>query len=149
MADGGTGGDLPPGPADLDLYGEILHPLPVLDVLADATLSKVAGAAGGDALPHAVLEPGGQPGGCSEGPAGLLHPVDVDSGLLLLKSADPPAGVERPRVRPRCGRHGHGVRPGAGAPHATARPGDGLAAAHPAARRPAHAGPGRTAGGIA
>ncbi|MFB8273789.1 hypothetical protein ACFC96_45510 [Streptomyces sp. NPDC055955] len=113
-----------------------------------ATLSKVAGAAGGDALPHAVLAPGGQPGGCSEGPAGLLHPVDVDAGLLLQKSADPPAGVERPRVRPRCGRHGDGVRPGAQALR-TPQPAP-VTASLPHTQQPGvpHT-PGRTAGGVA
>lgn len=61
------------------------------------------GAAADGALPHAVLESGGQLGGCFEGPAGLLHRVDVDVGLLLQKAAGPPAGVERPRVPAGCG----------------------------------------------
>ncbi|MFB7755983.1 hypothetical protein ACFC18_41320 [Streptomyces sp. NPDC056121] len=53
----------------------------------------MTGAAGDGTLPHAVLEPGGQPGGCFDGPAGLLHRVDVDAGLLLQKAAGPPAGA--------------------------------------------------------
>ncbi|WKE67604.1 hypothetical protein [Streptomyces sp. WP-1] len=52
---------------------------------------------GDGALPRAVLEPGGQPGGGFEHPAGLLH--RVDTGLQLQEAAAVlRAGAERLRV---------------------------------------------------